>query len=99
MNVLPSPGSAAKLNFTAKQAGQFAADGESETRASVFAAGARVGLLEGLEDNSLFFRRDADAGVRNFESNDGSRAGKDRVGSAPTLIGHGHGEADTSRVR
>ena len=74
------------MDFSAQQAGQFAADGESETRASVLAAGARVCLLESLEDDSLFFRRDANAGVGNFKSDDGGRAGKDRVRFAPTAI-------------
>ncbi len=89
-------GSAAQLNFSAEQAGQFAADREPQSGAAVLAAGARIGLLEGLEDDSLFFRRNADAGVRNFEGDDGRRAGKDRMRRAPSAFGHGYGKADAS---
>ena len=49
-------GRAAELNFAAEQAGEFAADGEAEAGAAVLAAGAGVGLLEGLEDDALLFR-------------------------------------------
>src|SRR6266545_4040494 len=50
-------------NFAAQQPRDLAADREAEPRAAVFAAGRPVGLLEGLEDDSLFFERNADAGV------------------------------------
>src|ERR1051325_1720140 len=64
---------AGEANFAAEQAGDFTADGEAEAGAAVFAAGAAVGLLEGLEDDLLFLRGDADAGVADRESDD--RAG------------------------
>ena len=38
--------------------------------AAVFARGAGVGLLEGLEDEPLLLRRDADAGVLDGEGDD-----------------------------
>src|SRR5262249_15250082 len=50
-------------NFTAEQPRDLAADREAAPRPPVFAAGRPVGLLEGLEDNPLFFERNADAGV------------------------------------
>ena len=69
-------GRAAQLDFAAEQAGQFAADGQAQAGAAVLAAGAGVGLLEGLEDDALLFRRDADAGVGDLEGDDGTGAGR-----------------------
>ena len=49
-----------------------------ETGAAVLAAGAGVGLLEGLEDDLLLLGRDADAGVGDLERDHdrrGSRTG------------------------
>ncbi len=54
---------AGEADFAAQQARDFAADGQAQPGAAIFAAGAAVGLLEGLEDDLLFLRRDADAGV------------------------------------
>ena len=59
-------------DFPAQQRRQFARNGQTQTRAAVFAAGAGVGLLKRLEDQLLFFRRDADAGVADFKRNDAS---------------------------
>ena len=61
---------AAKLDFAAQQVRQFAADGETQTGAAVFPAGAGVGLLERLKDDFLFFDRNADTGVQHLECND-----------------------------
>jgi len=61
------------MNFTAEQIGEFAADGETETGAAVFSAGRGVRLLERFEDELLFFRGNADAGVGDLESDDGRR--------------------------
>src|SRR5215469_5015509 len=63
-------GRTAQLNFAAEQVRELAADGEAEARAAVFAAGAGVGLLECFEDDLLFFRWDADTGIRYFERHD-----------------------------
>ena len=71
MNVLPLSGRAAQLNFAAQQTGQFAADGQAQTGAAVFAAGAGVCLLERLEDDALLLRRNADARIGDFEGDDG----------------------------
>ena len=60
--MLPWP-AAGQADFAAEQRREFAADGQAQAGAAVFAAGAGVGLLEGLEDESSVSRRDADAGV------------------------------------
>ena len=62
-------GRAAQLDFAAEQVRQFAADGEAEAGAAIFAAGAGIGLLERLEDDLLLLRRNADAGIGHFEGN------------------------------
>ena len=67
MKVLPDAGRAAQLDLAAEQVGQLAADREAEAGAAVLAAGAGVGLLEGLEDDLLLLERDADAGVGDLE--------------------------------
>ena len=75
---------AAQLDFAAEQVGQFAADGEAEPGAAVFAAGAGVGLLECLEDDLLLLGRDADAGIGHLERDDGRRLAEDgMVGVQP----------------
>jgi hypothetical protein len=43
-------GLAFQADLTAKKLAQFAADGQAETCAAIFAAGRSVGLLEGFED-------------------------------------------------
>ena len=68
--MLPCPWTLDQLDFAAEQHGQFAADGETEAGAAVFAGGAGVGLLEGLEDEPLLFRRDADAGILDGEGDE-----------------------------
>ena len=75
--MLPFPGSAAQLDFAAEQVGQFAADGEAQAGSAVLAAGAGIGLLEGLEDDALFLRRNADAGIGDFERDHRTGAGED----------------------
>ena len=69
-------GRALQLDFAAEQVGQFAADGQAQTGAAELAAGARIGLLEGLEDDALLFRRNADAGIGDLEGD--HRAGAAR---------------------
>ncbi len=58
---------AAQMNLPAEQIRQFAADRQTEAGAAVLAARARIGLLERLEDDALLLRRNADAGVGDFE--------------------------------
>ena len=64
------PVDAGEPDFAAEQHGQLAADGQAEAGAAVFARRAGVGLLEGLEDEPLLLRRDADAGVLDGEGDD-----------------------------
>ncbi len=71
------------MDFAAEQAGQLAADGEAEAGAAVFAAGRGIGLLERLEDDLLLLQRNADAGIGDFESDDGRRLAKHRMIGAP----------------
>ena len=70
---------AGELDFAAEQDGQLAADGEAQAGAAVFARGAGVGLLEGLEDEPLLLRRDADAGVLDGEGQHLLRLAEHRV--------------------
>ena len=72
-----------ELDFSAEEIGQLAADGQAETGSAVLAAGACIGLLEGLEDDALFLRSDADAGVGDLERDNRAGAGKDGVVGAP----------------
>ena len=81
------PVDAGELDFAAEQHGQLAADGEAEAGAAVFARGAGVGLLEGLEDEPLLLRRDADAGVLDGEGDDLLGLAEHRVIGAPALRG------------
>ena len=76
---------AAQLDFAAEQIGKLAADREPETRAAVLAAGAGIRLLEGLEDDPLLLRRDADAGIGDLEGDDRRRVLQRRVIGAPAL--------------
>ena len=64
---------AAQLDLAAEQVGKLAADRQAEAGAAVLAAGAGIGLLEGLEDDLLLLGRDADAGVRDLECDDRGR--------------------------
>ena len=81
--MLPLPGRAAQLNLATEQAGQFAADRQPQAGAAVFAAGAGVCLLEGLEDDALLFGRNADPGIGNLEGHDRGAAFEDRMIFAP----------------
>ena len=76
---------AGELDLAAEQHGQLAADGEAQAGAAVLARGARVGLLERLEDQPLLLRRDADAGVLDGEGDDLRCLAEHRVIGAPAL--------------
>ncbi len=47
---------AMKLDFAAQQVAQLATDGQTQSRAAVFAARPCIGLLERLKDNALLCR-------------------------------------------
>ena len=74
------PGRAGQADLAAQQPRDLAADRQAQAGAAVLAAGAAVGLLEGLEDDLLLVRRDADAGV-----GDGEGEHRAARGSAPSL--------------
>ena len=77
-------GRAAQMDLPAKQVGQLAADGEAQAGAAVLAAGAGVGLLEGLEDDLLLLDRNADAGIGDLERHHRRRLVEHRMLRAPT---------------
>ena len=72
------------MDFAAQEVRQLTADRETQAGSSVFAAGARVGLLECLENNLLLFQRDADAGVGHLEAHHHRRLVEHRVVSIPS---------------
>ena len=75
MKVLPTPGALRSWISPPSRLGQLAADRQAQAGAAVLAAGARVGLLERLEDDLLLLGRDADAGVGHLERDDASAPG------------------------
>src|SRR6185437_12985553 len=86
----------AQLNFAAEQARQFAADGEAETGAAVFAAGRGVGLLEGLEDDLLLLGRNADAGIGHLEGHYARGLTEHRMVRGPARLRRHHLEPDAA---
>ena len=79
------------MNLPAEKARQLPADGESQAGATVLAAGARVGLLEFLENEALLFLRNADARVGHLERHDPPGSLEHGVVLAPS--GHSGGNA------
>ena len=90
---------AGEPDFAAQQHGQLAADGEAEAGAAVLARGAGVGLLEGLEDEPLLLRRDADAGVLHGEGDHLLGLGQHRVIGAPARRGKADANLDVAMRR
>src|SRR5438094_342144 len=58
------------MDLAAEEAGDLAADRQTEPRAAVASCGRAVGLLEGLEDQSQLVLGHADAGVGDGEGDD-----------------------------
>ena len=77
---------AGQPDLAAEQHGQLAADRQAQAGAAVLARGAGVGLLEGLEDQPLLLRRDADAGVLDREGDHLLRLAEHRMVGAPALV-------------
>src|SRR5258708_17698525 len=90
------PRSAAQLDFSPKQARQFTADCQTKPGASVLATGTGIGLLEGLEDDALFFEGNADTGIRNLERNNRSRLAENRMILAPAALRRRYRQANPS---
>ena len=57
------------VNLTAKFANHLSGNGQAQSGATVLAAGAAVGLLEGFKDHFLLFRRQAYAGISDADGN------------------------------
>src|SRR5579863_6684613 len=87
---------AAELNFSAKEICQFAADGQSQSSAAVFAAGARVCLLKRLKDDALFFHRYSDTRIGNLERDHRCGAPQDGMTLAPPAICQRNGKAHSA---
>ena len=68
LNVLPSPGALSTQIRPCIIDDQRRRDGKSEAGAAELARRRSVGLAEGFEDRVLVFRRDADPGVGDGES-------------------------------
>jgi hypothetical protein len=75
---------------------KLAADGQTQARAAVFSGGARVGLLEGFENDLLLFRRDADAGIGHGERDHRGHLAQDGVIGAPARFGQAHLQSHTA---
>src|SRR4030095_2858234 len=80
--------------FTSEQARQLAADGQSESGASVLPARPGVCLLERLENKLLLFRCDTDSGIRHRDSRGSLNKPKDRMIQRPTLCYRTHSHCD-----
>jgi hypothetical protein len=72
-------GHAAQADLATQQVRELAADREAESGAAVLARRARIGLLERLEHDALFIRRDADARVAHGQLDDRRRQAHDRI--------------------
>src|SRR4029453_16684518 len=79
--------------------GELAADGEPKAGSTMFPARAGVGLLEGLEDDLLFFLGDADARVGSLESGHHGRLAENRMIGTPAVICRRDLEPYTSLLR
>ncbi len=86
----------AQLDLAAEQVGKLAADGETESGAAIFPAGAGIGLLERLEDDLLLLERNADAGIGDLEGDHRRRAHQGRMIGAPAAARRGDAEADAA---
>src|SRR3954447_20862356 len=76
-------GNTAQADFAAQQVCQLATDGEAQSRATVFARGAGIRLLERLEDDSLLFLRNTDTRVADRKLDDRGSLRQSRVILSP----------------
>jgi hypothetical protein len=74
---------AAQLDFATEEARQLATDRKPQSGSAIFAAGARVGLLECFENDLLFLGGNTNAGVGDLEGDDGLRLAENRVCRGP----------------
>ena len=78
---------ALNTNLASQQAGDFPADRKAQPGAAVLAAGAGIGLLKRLEDDSQLVRGDADTRIADGERDDAARPTQDRVLGTPAAGG------------
>src|SRR5262249_33284566 len=90
------PDNAAQLNFSAEKSRQLAADGQTQSGSAIFAARARIRLLERFEYYPLLFPRYADSRVAHFEGDNGSRAAQNLMIRAPSTAGRRNAKPDRS---
>ena len=89
-------GFASQPDLPSEERGKFPGYGQSKACASVFSRGPGVRLLEGLEDKTLLFRRDADARVADSHRDHFLRAIKARMVGAPAILNQADLHADLS---
>ena len=87
---------AREFDFAAQQHRQLAADRQPEAGAAVFSRSTRIRLLEGLEDEPLFFRRHADAGVFDLESDHAFGLCEPGMVGTPAAGGQTHAHFDVT---
>src|SRR5215467_5730009 len=84
------------MDFTAEEVGQFATDRQAKAGPAVFATGAGISLVEGLEDDLLLLERDTDSGIGDLESNYRGRLLEHRMVLGPAGFRGVHVEANTA---
>src|SRR4029450_3388826 len=89
-------GLASQPDLPSEQRGEFSRNGQSKACASVFSGGAGGGLLKGLEDERLLFRRDADARVAYCQRDYLFGSIKARIVGAPAILNQADLHADLS---
>src|SRR6186713_503247 len=92
-------GDTAQAYFAAQQVSQLTADGESQSRATVFTRRTGVRLLKRLEDDSLLLLRNADTRVADGELHHRRRLAERRVIGCPTAHRDTDMQAYTAAVR
>src|SRR5690242_4422720 len=90
----PETGCAAQLDLAAEKARQLAADRQPQPGTAKPPVGTRISLLKGLENDLLFFRRDADPGIRHLERDHRRRIAELRVTRAPAAARQMNAEPD-----
>src|SRR5208283_1870148 len=91
--------SAAKLDFAAEQAGELAADSQPQSRSSVFPAGARICLLEGLENDALFIESNSNPRICDLEGDYRRRSAEDWMILAPPSRRHRYRQTHRTMFR
>src|SRR5687767_3362320 len=88
-----------KPDLSAQQCRELSADGQPKTGAAIAAAGSSIGLVEGLENDSLLVGRDADTRVTDLKRDHSRAFFENRVFCAPARLSHSHAEDNASMCR